>query len=56
MLPVNSLPTLSVIALQPFLRGVRARRACSSLDEAPQILRAWSNEPGKFKKIMITLD
>jgi threonine dehydrogenase-like Zn-dependent dehydrogenase len=27
-----------------------------SLDEAPQILDAWSNQPSKFKKIMITLD
>jgi 2-desacetyl-2-hydroxyethyl bacteriochlorophyllide A dehydrogenase len=27
-----------------------------SLEEAPQILNAWSNEPSKFKKIMITLD
>lgn len=26
------------------------------LDQAPQLLRAWSDDPGRFTKIMITLD
>jgi hypothetical protein len=26
------------------------------IDEAPQILKAWSDNPAAFSKIMITLD